>query len=842
MASPAETQTGFTEGATVKLTFRLREGETVNYTVTPRDFTGGELLIWFGIPYLVGVAFWAIGVWAYRLSNDKRSARAFLAFTSAASVITAGYFDMNTSQHFVLGWALSLSAAGGALLHLAMDFPRPIPLVRRFPQLHSIPWILSFLFAIPLTREIIAPTQPWGYINTWLASYGYISLGILIFLASLTLRVARSRSAVVRQQSRIIVFGAALAFGPILFTFLLPSAFGQLVRFQGQVAFPALVVFPLSVAYALVRYRMLDVDRIMGATLAYALAAAGAVGVFYALLALISIILPRRAIPNDPLIVAIYLFLLVIGMNPLRNMMTRAIDRIFYRTRADYRHALMHLSRELAVSPEMEHTLRMLEQELHATLAPERVLVYLYDDDDALYRAHSTQDIQAPSLAAEHPLPRLLQNEAQSLWLPTAKPLPAALAEDEETLMQIGCRVFTPLRYEGRMIGFLALGERRSGEPYTRDDLEFLDAVAGQSALALENVRLFANLQMTLNETLEMKNLMDDIFSSMSSGVITTDLQHKITLFNQAAARILGVPLHEVIGRSIEIVFPGLGARFAQLAETTLERKTAIAEELSPVLPNRGTLFLRLSCSPLRDARAAAKGATIVIDDLTEKRKLEAEQERIRQTFGRVVAPRVRDRLLADPGNLRLDGIRQPLTVLFADIHNFTPYSENTPPETLFDVLNSYLSIAADIVLAEEGTLDKFMGDAVMAFWNAPDQQDDHVLRAVRAAWKIREAMQRHRARQTREHKLYFSIGINTGEAMVGNVGTSELFNYTAIGDVVNYAQRLEAIAQPGQILLAEAVFQAIADYVTARRLPPVKVKGKAEAAIVYELMDIKTA
>src|SRR5262249_13830589 len=139
-------------------------------------------------------------------------------------------------------------------------------------------------------------------------------------------------------------------------------------------------------------------------------------------------------------------------------------------------------------------------------------------------------------------------------------------------------------------------------------------------------------------------------------------------------------------------------------------------------------------------------GAAIVINDMTEQRRLEAERDRIRQTFGRVVAPRVRDRLLADASHLRLDGDRHTITVLFADLHNFTPFSERTEPETLFKVLTSYLSLAAQAVLQEEGTLDKFIGDAVMAFWNAPDAQADHALRAVRAAVSIRRAITAHRS------------------------------------------------------------------------------------------------
>ncbi|MBC8507027.1 MAG: GAF domain-containing protein [Anaerolineales bacterium] len=814
---------------------------TYQITFIPRQFKLLELVTWFGIPYSIGIGFWLIGVWAYFLSKGKQPSRAFLSFTSAATIITAGYFDMNTSQYFVLGWAIALPITGGALAQLALVFPRKMVFVDRTPVLRFIPWAFSALFLIPVVKEILQPANPWSYINTWLLSYAIISLAILLFLGSLIFRIVRSDSPMVRQQSRIIVFGAALAFGPILFTFLLPSAIGLLVQLQAIIAFPALIIFPLSVAYALVRYRLLDVDRIMGRTLTYALTITIVVAFFYLLLTFLSQLIPSGIRPDDPLQVALYLLFLVLALTPLRNYIQRGIDRIFYRNLADYRHALTRLSQELTISPEMDHTLQMLEQEIQGALAPERVLIYLYDDSDAVFRPQSIEDDSEIVIPAESPLLDSLRRGRGGIWFPPGRTLPIELAGQAATLEEMGCRVFIPLHYEGKMIGFLALGPRRSGDPYSSDDLNFLEAVAGQSSLALENVRLFANLQETLNQTLEMKNLMDDIFASMSSGVITTDEERKITLFNQAATRILGLPLEQVVGRTLGETLPEFGPHFLLMAASTLRDGSAIeGEEFNPVLGQRGPVFLRLSSTPLRDAQLNTKGATIVIDDLTKQRSLEAEQERIRQTFGRVVAPRVRDRLLEDPSNLRLDGIRQPLTVVFADIHNFTPLSERIKPEALFQILNSYLSVAAMAVLEEEGTLDKFMGDAVLAFWNAPDEQPDHVLRAARAALAMDAAIRKVRAEVTQAHQLFFSIGISTGEAMVGNVGTPDLFNYTVIGDIVNYASRLESTAAPGQILLSKESYVAIAEHVTVKELPPIQVKGKSTSAVVYELLGLK--
>ncbi len=396
--------------------------------------------------------------------------------------------------------------------------------------------------------------------------------------------------------------------------------------------------------------------------------------------------------------------------------------------------------------------------------------------------------------------------------------------------------LWAPLSTGERMLGAIVLG-RTAAPIFTANDAKLLVALAAPSALTLENARLFADLQRTFNETLEMKNLMDDVFASIASGVLTTDRLHQIALCNPAAAQILGLHRDLVIGTRLDEALAQPLSRLAAIAAATVEHEAVtLGEELSSTMPDRGLLHLYLSCTPIRSAERGSNGAAIVINDMTEQRRAEAERDRIRQTFGRVVAPRVRDRLLSDASHLRLDGDRHTITVLFADLHNFTPFSERTEPETLFKVLNSYLSLAAQAVLEEEGTLDKFLGDAVMAFWNAPDAQPDHALRAVRAALAMRRTIEAHRGSLELHHQLHFSVGITTGPAIVGNVGTSELFNYTAIGDTVNLAQRLESIAEPGQIFLSEATYREVSAHVTATERPPVQVKGRQQPVVVYEL------
>jgi GAF domain-containing protein len=171
----------------------------------------------------------------------------------------------------------------------------------------------------------------------------------------------------------------------------------------------------------------------------------------------------------------------------------------------------------------------------------------------------------------------MLRAAPAPIWLPPNASLPDPI-NDGNYAHLVGY-TFVPLHYENKLIGFLTLGPRRSGDLYSSEDLDFLSAVAAQSTLALENARLFTNLQHTLDQTLEMKNLMDDIFSSIATGIITTDIEREITLFNKAAEDILGIPLESVLGRPLNEALPEF---YNQLENPT---QKALAEELRPSAP-----------------------------------------------------------------------------------------------------------------------------------------------------------------------------------------------------------------------------------------------------------------
>jgi len=496
--------------------------------------------------------------------------------------------------------------------------------------------------------------------------------------------------------------------------------------------------------------------------------------------------------------------------------------------------ALYGVSQAIGSSLDLPQVLNeVMDQIIHLT-GSERSFLMLVDPDtgELEFRAARNMDretIAASSFEISRSIVKQVATSGTPIVTTNAQMDPRFKAKASVIGYNLRSILCVPLRVRGQVTGVIYADNRIRSGLFSDQDRDLLTTFAGQAAVTIENALLFASVS-------DAKTLMDNVFASITSGVVTTDTEGEITFSNRAAQHILGLPA-SAFKSCFADTLPALEGELQPLVEKIKTRgEPTVNREFETSLPDRGSVNLRASLSPLKDANDETQGIAIVIDDLTEQRRLESRY----LLFQRYLSPVVIERLPDDPSELKLGGQRQEITSMFADIRGFTDFSQQYDPETLVEVLNQYLDIGAKAVLAEEGTLDKFMGDAVVAFFNAPLSQADHVLRAVRAASKIHKGIAWLHQRIPSAYHLGYGIGITVGDAVVGNIGTALRLDYTAIGPSVNMARRLQEAAAPGQTLLTRAVYQRVQEHVETRLLPPMQVEGISEPIEVYELLGLR--
>ncbi len=501
--------------------------------------------------------------------------------------------------------------------------------------------------------------------------------------------------------------------------------------------------------------------------------------------------------------------------------------------------ALVEVARVINSSLDLGEVLNRVMDEIIGLTGAERSFLMLVDPETGELEFQAARNMDQETIddtafeISKSVVYRVAQ-EGEPIVTTNAQLDPRFSAQESIISYNLRSILCVPLRVRDRVTGVVYADNRIRTGLFDDRDRDLLLAFADQAAVAIENARLFESVT-------EAKALMDNIFASIASGVLTTDIADQITLVNRAAERILGIPAQKVEGRPYNQALPALRSALEPLMNQVRQENRAIpAQELEPELPSRGRVTLRLSLSPIRDPNQEWLGTAVVMEDLTEQRRLEARERFIRETFQRYVSPAVVQRLIEDPSQVKLGGHRQEITIFFADIRGFTSFSEHLDPEELVEVLNHYLSFGAEAVLAEEGTLDKFIGDAVMAIFNAPLPQPDHTLRAVRAALSMREMIKEHHQKVPPAERLSYGAGIAVGEAVVGNIGIPQQLNYTAIGASVNLAKRLQENAAGGQILLDQQAYERVKEFIEVRPLESIDLKGFTTPIQVYELLGLK--
>ncbi|MBW4671524.1 MAG: GAF domain-containing protein [Cyanomargarita calcarea GSE-NOS-MK-12-04C] len=373
---------------------------------------------------------------------------------------------------------------------------------------------------------------------------------------------------------------------------------------------------------------------------------------------------------------------------------------------------------------------------------------------------------------------------------------------------------------------------------FDRNDEEFMEAFNIQAGVALQNAQLFATVK-------QQELLQRDILRSLSNGVISTDKTGLIIAANESAKRLLGLQEEDRLeGKLITEAIAIKQGDFSKWCQESLH--AADDKQRQQYYPDRTLLSnstqehsINLSINTIADAsdNQQVRGTLVVMEDISD-------EKRLKSTMYRYMTQELAEELLK-LDDAKLGGDRKEVSILFSDIRGYTTLTENLEAEEVVSMLNEYFESMVEAIFRHKGTLDKYIGDAIMAVFGSPLPLQEHAWMAVQTSLEMRQRLQDFNCRRYADNKprINIGIGINSDTVISGNIGSSKRMEFTAIGDGVNLGSRLESVSkQYGcDIIISDNTYKPCQNQVWARELDFIRVKGRNEPVAIYELVGVRT-
>ncbi len=525
-------------------------------------------------------------------------------------------------------------------LHFTLVFPdRPSAWIRGpgrrlVALLYVAPAVLFALNVIAVDR-LSENTPLYSRVLTLLDQLEplYLSIFMIAGLAILTRAMDRVRSATARRQLRWIVWGTAFGAGPFAFGYALPYALSLRTSLPMELSVIPLSLVPLAFASALIRYRLMDVEVIVKRSLVYTAVILAIFTIYATLLRLAGIVFLDAAERHNMIIAMLATIVVVLLFSPVKSAVQNALDRAFYRDKYDYRRALVGFARDLNSDLDIDRLSERLVARIRDTFVIDRMVLLLADErsgDYEVIRAEGFGDLSVPGLNRHSQLAASL---AGGIALSLDDPrLHGAFPPEEIAFWRLrGVHYFVPCVSKGGTIAILALGQRGQSEPLSSEDMGLLSAVGSHVATALENGRLYRQLQVKASELQRLQEFNENIVESLDDGLLVEDLEGRVLRWNRALAGIYGLSPADAIGHKLEEVFDGPfveGLRAAQrespngasLYRAPLAGRAAKAGERLRV--NIATAPLK---APSGQFGMSTVGNIIIIEDVTERVYLEEQ-------------------------------------------------------------------------------------------------------------------------------------------------------------------------------------------------------------------------
>jgi PAS domain S-box-containing protein len=525
-------------------------------------------------------------------------------------------------------------------LHFALVFPeRPNPWVRTSAGRATLPLVYAPAAVLGIGRALLVagwvtvgdPSRLLAGIET--ISIVYLAGCLLGGLSLMTQALGRLRSVTARRQLRWIVWGSSVGALPFILLYVVPHLVGAVVPGMEYTAV-LLGCIPLAFASALVRYRLMDIEVIIKRGLVVT-AVALVLGVIYAVTLSLLSFLPGGA--REDRFWALLATLVVALVAPsLWKAIQAGLDRLYYRDRYDYRRALLSFTRDLNSDLDLQRLARRLVDRIAETFAVDRIALFLPDPAGEPGRLVAVVSGGFPGpVPAIEPGSVLGARLADGQTVVVDDPLPVRRLAGEEGARwrEAGLFSFVPCVSNELTIGLIALGRRPLGEPLSSEDMTLLGAVAGQAATAIENARLYSQLQAKADEVQRLHQFSDSVVESLSDGLVVVDLEDRVLRWNRRAEILVGVDRGRAVGRRLAALFsrPFVDA----LASARRDSPGGASLFRVPLVQNKSERLVNVAVAPLQTPESAQTGWIIVIEDVTERANLE-EQLRLSEKMAAI--------------------------------------------------------------------------------------------------------------------------------------------------------------------------------------------------------------
>ena len=625
-------------GAWRKANYDLERGgvEDIPATVIVGEVQRGAALSY---QYLVGAAYLAIGLFIYFRRGSAPKARHFYIFCLASFVFSCFHYTGKLNpfdQVMYWGNLIGNWLAPALFFHFCLGFPEPSPWQKRWMTVAIyVPGMLLILLTAGFASGMISAP---GFssvgiryvLDRWwmgLLTVAYVASGVVLQIG-----YRKAEDTVIRQQTKWLRNGMLFGFAPFGILYALPYVLGFGVPFSAYLDYAVLTLplIPLTIAYAIVRYRLMDVDVIFRRGYAYTLATLCVLAAFYAIVLTVSRLVQVSFKDTSNTNLVIVMLVATFLFQPIRNWIQEKLDRYFYRDRYNYRRTLIEFARELNSDSDLDPMLQSVADRLMQTLSIRHVAFFLADESGEA----PTWKLRIAMGSSARPLESGESFDLSFLGWPQRGPYlffertryhldviaSAWPASVRNTIADLDLNYYLPCSVRGRTIAYLGVSRTETGEFLSSDDVELLLTLANYVGIAIENTNLYRSLKEKADEYERLKEFSENIVESINVGVLAADLDDRVESWNTQMERLSGIGRADALGRRLAELFPA--ALVEQLDRTRGEMRIQHLDKFT-LDSSHGEATVNIAIAPLVSRELEQIGRLVIFDDITARAELE---------------------------------------------------------------------------------------------------------------------------------------------------------------------------------------------------------------------------